>query len=197
MRLCPTFSDCAESALLVDFGPQFDRRLSLSILQVSKVLEASMLHGTQGKHSRIDIAYSALRPVGAFQGKDCRGDRAFVRGCRRRAGLCADLGNPRCLWRRRRPGPGRSCPARRTFPGRGDRASCRAGLPRLHAGFPSGLCLSWRSSKKAGDAAPGHAARFGASGIGGDRRGANRDIPDREVLAAGMSSVTRPSSLGI
>ena len=45
MRLCPTFSDCAESALLVDFGPQFDRRLSLSILQVSKVLEASMLQG--------------------------------------------------------------------------------------------------------------------------------------------------------
>jgi allophanate hydrolase subunit 1 len=45
MRLCPTFSDCAESALLVDFGPQYDRQLSLSILQVSKVLEASMLQG--------------------------------------------------------------------------------------------------------------------------------------------------------
>jgi KipI family sensor histidine kinase inhibitor len=45
MRLCPTFSDCAESALLVDFGRQFDRQLSLLILQVSKVLEASALQG--------------------------------------------------------------------------------------------------------------------------------------------------------
>jgi KipI family sensor histidine kinase inhibitor len=45
MGLCPAFFDCAESALLVDFGPQYDRRLSLSILQVSKVLEASMLPG--------------------------------------------------------------------------------------------------------------------------------------------------------
>ncbi len=45
MRLCPIFSDCAESALLVDFGPHYDRQLSLSILQVCKVLEASMLPG--------------------------------------------------------------------------------------------------------------------------------------------------------
>jgi KipI family sensor histidine kinase inhibitor len=45
MRLCPTFCDCAESALLVDFGPQYDRQFSLSILQVSKVLQASMLPG--------------------------------------------------------------------------------------------------------------------------------------------------------
>ena len=45
MRLCPTFSDCAESALLVDFGPHYDRQLSLAILQVCKVLEASMLPG--------------------------------------------------------------------------------------------------------------------------------------------------------
>ena len=45
MRLCPAFSDCAESALLADFGPKYDRRLSLSILQVGKVLQASMLPG--------------------------------------------------------------------------------------------------------------------------------------------------------
>ncbi len=45
MRLCPAFSDCAESALLVDFGPQYDRQLGLSILQVCKVLQASMLPG--------------------------------------------------------------------------------------------------------------------------------------------------------
>ncbi len=45
IRLRPTFSDCAESAMLVDFGTQFDRRLSLSILHVCKLLEASMLPG--------------------------------------------------------------------------------------------------------------------------------------------------------
>jgi KipI family sensor histidine kinase inhibitor len=45
MRLCPTFSDCAESGLLVDFGLHYDRQLSLSILQVSSSLQASMLPG--------------------------------------------------------------------------------------------------------------------------------------------------------
>ncbi len=45
MRLYPTFSDCAESAMLVGFGPQYDRQLSLSILQVCKSLAASMLPG--------------------------------------------------------------------------------------------------------------------------------------------------------
>ena len=45
MRLSPTFSDCAESALLVDFGLHYDRPLSLSILQVSTRLQALMLPG--------------------------------------------------------------------------------------------------------------------------------------------------------
>jgi len=45
MRLSPTFSDCAESALLADFGLHYDRQLSLSILQVSTRLQASMLPG--------------------------------------------------------------------------------------------------------------------------------------------------------
>ena len=45
MHLSPTFSDCAESALLVDFGLPYGRQLSLSILQVSTRLQASMLPG--------------------------------------------------------------------------------------------------------------------------------------------------------
>ncbi len=45
MRLRPTFSDCAESGLLVDFGQRYDRRLSLSILQVCKRLHAAMPPG--------------------------------------------------------------------------------------------------------------------------------------------------------
>ena len=45
MRLYPVFFDCAESAMLVDLGAQYDRQLSLSILQVCKLLEASMLPG--------------------------------------------------------------------------------------------------------------------------------------------------------
>ncbi len=45
MRLCPKFFDCAESALLVDFGRQYGKRLSLAILQISERLEAAMLPG--------------------------------------------------------------------------------------------------------------------------------------------------------
>ena len=45
MHLSPTFSDCAESALLVDFGLHYDRQLSLSIFQISTCLQASMLPG--------------------------------------------------------------------------------------------------------------------------------------------------------
>ena len=45
MRLLPAFFDCAESALLVDFGPQYDRQQSLSILQVSRALQKSLLPG--------------------------------------------------------------------------------------------------------------------------------------------------------
>ena len=45
MPLHPAFFDCAESTLLVDFGTQVDRQQSLSILQVSRALQDSMLPG--------------------------------------------------------------------------------------------------------------------------------------------------------
>ena len=45
MRLNPNFLDCAESALLVDFGPRYDKHLSLSILSLSERLEKAMLAG--------------------------------------------------------------------------------------------------------------------------------------------------------
>lgn len=47
MRLCPTFFDCAESALLVDFGPQHAKQLSLAILEVAELLAAESLRGLQ------------------------------------------------------------------------------------------------------------------------------------------------------
>lgn len=45
MRLRPIFCDCAESALLVDFGRDYEKGLTLSILRISELLEASMLPG--------------------------------------------------------------------------------------------------------------------------------------------------------
>jgi KipI family sensor histidine kinase inhibitor len=45
MRLKPVFFDCAESALLVDFGRDRENGLALSILRMSERLEASMLPG--------------------------------------------------------------------------------------------------------------------------------------------------------
>jgi KipI family sensor histidine kinase inhibitor len=45
MRLIPIFFDCAESALLVDFGRDFEKNLTLSILRMSRLLDASMLPG--------------------------------------------------------------------------------------------------------------------------------------------------------
>jgi KipI family sensor histidine kinase inhibitor len=45
MRLYPAFSDCAESALLADFGPQYGKDLSLAILDLCELLMASALPG--------------------------------------------------------------------------------------------------------------------------------------------------------
>jgi KipI family sensor histidine kinase inhibitor len=45
MRLRPIFFDCAESALLVDFGRDYEKALTLSILRMSELLAASMLPG--------------------------------------------------------------------------------------------------------------------------------------------------------
>jgi KipI family sensor histidine kinase inhibitor len=45
MRLKPDFFDCAESALLVDFGRDYRKDLTLSILRMSELIEASMLPG--------------------------------------------------------------------------------------------------------------------------------------------------------
>ena len=45
MRLHPAFFDSGESGLLVDFGTPDDRQQSLSILQISKALQASVLPG--------------------------------------------------------------------------------------------------------------------------------------------------------
>jgi len=45
MRLSFTFFDCAESALLVDFGPDYSKDLSLRILTVSKGLANAALPG--------------------------------------------------------------------------------------------------------------------------------------------------------
>lgn len=45
MGLNPTFADCAESALLVNFGTQYDRALSLAILHVWKGLHGLGLPG--------------------------------------------------------------------------------------------------------------------------------------------------------
>jgi KipI family sensor histidine kinase inhibitor len=45
MPLHPKFFDCAESALLVDFGLRYDKSLSLSVLTVSEQLEKAALPG--------------------------------------------------------------------------------------------------------------------------------------------------------
>jgi len=45
MRFRPLVFDCAESALLVDFGPDYGAGLALAILRLSERLEASMLEG--------------------------------------------------------------------------------------------------------------------------------------------------------
>ena len=45
MPLSPTFCDCAESAMLIDFGPGYSKQLGLAILQLSELLEASALPG--------------------------------------------------------------------------------------------------------------------------------------------------------
>ncbi len=45
MRARPQFLDCAESALLVDFGRNHGTELALSILQLSRLIEESMLAG--------------------------------------------------------------------------------------------------------------------------------------------------------
>ncbi|MGO9362643.1 MAG: 5-oxoprolinase subunit PxpB [Rhodomicrobium sp.] len=45
MRLSFTFFDCAESALLVDFGPKYSKTLSLEILNVSEGLAKTVLPG--------------------------------------------------------------------------------------------------------------------------------------------------------
>ncbi len=47
MRLCPAFFDCAESAVLVDFGPQYNKDLRLAILRVSELVQASKLPGVK------------------------------------------------------------------------------------------------------------------------------------------------------
>ncbi len=45
MRLSPTFFDCAESALLVDFGPNYNKVISLAILDLSERLQKVGLPG--------------------------------------------------------------------------------------------------------------------------------------------------------
>ena len=45
MSLSPTFFDCAESALLVDFGSPYDKGMSLAILGLGDRLESSGLEG--------------------------------------------------------------------------------------------------------------------------------------------------------
>ena len=45
MRLSFTFFDCAESAVLVDFGPSYSKALSLEILNVSEALAKTALPG--------------------------------------------------------------------------------------------------------------------------------------------------------
>jgi KipI family sensor histidine kinase inhibitor len=47
MRLSFTFFDCAESALLVDFGPHYNRPLSLAILDASERLAKAGLRGVK------------------------------------------------------------------------------------------------------------------------------------------------------
>jgi KipI family sensor histidine kinase inhibitor len=63
MRLSPTFFDCAESALLVDFGPHYDKALSLAILNVSERLQKTTLAGfweTVPALSSLTIFYDPL-----------------------------------------------------------------------------------------------------------------------------------------
>lgn len=47
MELRPRFLDCAESALIVDFGAHYDKVLSLKILGISEQLSALKLRGFQ------------------------------------------------------------------------------------------------------------------------------------------------------
>ncbi|MGO8952677.1 MAG: 5-oxoprolinase subunit PxpB [Rhodomicrobium sp.] len=47
MRLSFTFFDCAESALLVDFGPNYSKALSVAILDVSARLASAALLGVR------------------------------------------------------------------------------------------------------------------------------------------------------
>ena len=63
MKPSPAFFDCAESALLVDFGPQYGKQLSLAILMVSELLNATILPGlkeTVPALSSLTVLYDPL-----------------------------------------------------------------------------------------------------------------------------------------
>ena len=178
MGLCPAFFDCAESALLVDFGPQYDRRLSLSILQVSKVLEASMLPGLKESIpalSSLTVLYDPLELP----------RERIVQEIQR---LCEVSGAA--------PDRGRAWEIPVVYGGEGgpdlEDVARRARMTEeaaiaLHAGrdyhvymlgFLPGFAYLG-SSGKAGNAAPRHAARPCSGRIGRDRVGHDGDIPAR------------------
>jgi KipI family sensor histidine kinase inhibitor len=91
MKPCPTFFDCAESALLVDFGPQYGRQLSLAILTVSELLDATVLPGlkeTIPALSSLTVLYDPL---------ELSRDR-IVREIERLWGTCASAPASGRLW---------------------------------------------------------------------------------------------------
>ncbi len=177
MRLCPTFSDCAESALLVDFGLHHDRQVSLSIFQVSTRLQASKLPGLKESIpalSSLTVLYDPL-------------ELSRERIVHEIQQLCEVSGAaPDCArtWEIPVVYGGEAGPDL-------EEVALRAGLSEeeavaLHAGrdysvymlgFSSGLCLSRRSARRTGYAATGHAARPRASGIGRNSFRHDRDLP--------------------
>ncbi|MBI4723608.1 MAG: 5-oxoprolinase subunit PxpB [Rhodomicrobium sp.] len=67
MRLHPAFFDCAESALLVDFGLEHSKALSLAILDLSERLERAGLAGVRESVpalSSLTVFYDALELPG-------------------------------------------------------------------------------------------------------------------------------------
>ena len=147
MRLSFTCLDCAESALLVDFGSHYSKALSLCNLGSQRAAHQGGATGSQGKHPGAFVAYSVLRSLATFEGAPRSGNRSAVRYGVHRAQPFAVLRYSGCLWRRIRSRPYNTGAAGRLNRSRGNRAPCGSALPRLHAGFPAGLCLSRRFAR--------------------------------------------------
>ena len=193
MKPSPAFFDCAESALLVDFGPQYGKQLSLAILMVSELLNATILPGlkeTVPALSSLTVLYDPL---------ELSRDR-IVREIERLWETCVSA-----------PASGRLWKIPVAYGGGGgpdlEDVARRAGLSvdaaiALHTGavydvymigFLPGFAYLGDLPRGAAAAAPGHSAGARAGGIGCDRCRDDGDLSPGKSRRVALSFDRAPS----